>query len=65
MVAGSPVSDSESAGFDDDAGQDDLGDFDAGSIFVTLSPRRTMGSLQPSCLNCVKVLFQICGKLKY
>ena len=36
LVAGSPVSDSESAGFDDDAGQDDLGDGDL--VILMLGP---------------------------
>ena len=41
MVAGSPVSDSESAGFDDDAGQDDAGQDDLGDgdlVVLMLGP---------------------------
>ena len=41
MVAGSPVGDSESTGFDDDAGQDDAGQDDLGDgdlVVLMLGP---------------------------
>ena len=41
LVAGSPVGDSESTGFDDDAGQDDAGQDDLGDgdlVILMLGP---------------------------